>query len=139
PVAIAVSIAIAVSVAMVPGITRNARSVRLGERADAVSDPVLAVLQRVLALLHALRNLLTPHGRVQASGGRRTRDGYRRRRHRDAAHQLHSQGRTRAPDEGSGSRRPALDGAARRDRFAVDRVQHPMQLELDLAVEITHV
>src|SRR5216110_3393138 len=117
-VAVAVAIGVAIAVSVISGVARDAGSVRLGERADAVADPVLPVGKGVLALLHALRNLLTPYGRIQASGRAGTRDGDRGRRHGDAAHQFHSEGRAGAPNQGPGSRRPALDGPAGRDRFA---------------------
>src|SRR5690348_7541203 len=79
--AMRVRVAGTVAVALMAGVARHARSMGLGERADAVTNPMLAVGKAVLALLHALRNLLAPHRRIEAPGRAGARDGDRGRRH----------------------------------------------------------
>ena len=107
------------------------------ERADAVADAVLAIGQLRLAAVYLLLYLPAPVGGIQAPCRGSPRDSDSRRGYSNAGEQLDRKRRA-----GSSEKRPRGLAARGRapvgDRHGRERVQDPVQLLLQLALEIAH-
>src|SRR5712692_1760158 len=148
PLALALVFAIAAAIALAV-LTRGAGvlvarrgAVLVGEIADALSDATGSRgAKRVLALFDRLLDLLTPNHWVQAARGRHLGGGTgerdRRRCNGDAGEDLDRERGSSAAEKPPAPPYGAW-APADRDRGSHHRIEDPMELLLQLALEVVH-